>query len=102
MLLYVDDQPYAWMHYAGCGLTGILNGYIFIQSTQYYTDYEYKPVRDISEASTTGHGTNIITGIAWGMKSTVIPVICVSISVLTAYHLGATSGVGSARSAGLF
>ena len=59
-----------------------------------------RPVRDIADASITGHGTNIITGVAVGMKSTVVPVITVSIAVLTTYHLGASSGVGSARSAG--
>jgi inorganic pyrophosphatase len=42
LLLYVDDQPNAWLHFVGCGLVGILNGYIFIQSTQYFTDYEFK------------------------------------------------------------
>jgi Na+/H+-translocating membrane pyrophosphatase len=61
----------------------------------------HRPVRDIAAASVTGHGTNIITGVAVGMKSTVIPVISVSISVLLCYHIGAASGVGSARSAGL-
>ena len=80
----------------------ILNGYVFILSTQYYTDYEYQPVRDIAQASLTGHGTNIITGVAVGMKSTVVPVITVSCAVLITYHLGANSGVGTARSAGLF
>jgi inorganic pyrophosphatase len=42
IMLYVDDVPGAWLHFAGCGLTGILNGYVFIQTTQYFTDYEYK------------------------------------------------------------
>jgi inorganic pyrophosphatase len=79
-----------------------LNGYVFILSTQYYTDYEYQPVRDIAQASLTGHGTNIITGVAVGMKSTVVPVITISWAVLITYHLGASSGVGTARSAGLF
>ena len=73
---------------------------------QYYTDYAYAPVRSIAEASTTGHGTNIITGVAVGMKSTVIPCITVSVAVVAAYHLGRTSGVGAAdgdgHSAGIF
>lgn len=69
---------------------------------QYYTDYVYAPVRSIAEASTTGHGTNIITGVAVGMKSTVIPCITVSVAVIAAYHLGRTSGVGDGHSAGIF
>jgi H+-translocating diphosphatase len=42
VLLYVEDRPNAWLYWAACGGVGILNGYIFIQSTRYYTDYEYK------------------------------------------------------------
>jgi H(+)-translocating pyrophosphatase len=102
LLLHLEDKPTAWMHFALCGLIGICNGYIFIQSTQYFTDYEFQPVRDIAAASVTGHGTNIITGMAVGLKSTVIPVISVSISVLIAYHVGAATGIGTQRSAGLF
>lgn len=62
----------------------------------------YAPVRSIAEASTTGHGTNIITGVAVGMKSTVIPCITVSVAVIAAYHLGKTAGVGDGHNAGLF
>ena len=102
LLLHVEDVPNAWLNWSACGLVGIANGYVFIKCTQYYTDYEFKPVRDIAEASTTGHGTNIITGVSVGMISTIIPVITVSIAVLVAYHLGAATGIGSARSAGLF
>ena len=80
----------------------MLTSYVFILSTQYYTDYEYAPVRSIAAASTTGHGTNIITGVAVGMKSTVVPTVMVSIAVLTAYHLGASSGLGDGHNAGLF
>lgn len=69
---------------------------------QFYTDYAYSPVRSIAEASTTGHGTNIITGVAVGMKSTVVPCITVSVAVIVAYHLGSSSGVGTGHNAGLF
>jgi H+-translocating diphosphatase len=44
ILLHVEDRPDAWLHWAACGGIGIINGYIFIQSTRYYTDYEYKCV----------------------------------------------------------
>jgi H+-translocating diphosphatase len=59
-------------------------------------------VRDIAAASVTGHGTNIITGVAVGMKSTVIPILSVSCAVLICYHLGANAGIGTPRSGGLF
>jgi len=54
------------------------------------------------QSCTTGHGTNIITGIAVGMKSTVVPCFAVSAAVLSAYHLGRTSGLGDGHNAGLF
>jgi H(+)-translocating pyrophosphatase len=85
-----------------CGIVGMLCAYIIVLSTQYYTDYEYKPVQSIAEASTTGHGTNIIVGVSVGMKATLIPTIAVAISVLLAYHLGASTNIGEGHNAGLF
>lgn len=87
-----------------CGLVGMICAYIIVLSTQYYTDYEYAPVQTISKASTTGHGTNIIVGVSVGLKATFIPTITVAVSVLAAYHLGASTGIGSSdgRNAGLF
>jgi len=85
-----------------CGVVGMACAYVIVLSTQYYTDYEYAPVQSIAEASTTGHGTNIIVGVSIGMKATYIPTIAVAVSVLSAYHLGASTNIGSGRSAGLF
>ncbi len=62
-LLYVDALPNVWLHYLGCGVMGMITSYVFITSTQYYTDYASLPVRQIAAASTTGHGTNIIAGV---------------------------------------
>jgi len=61
--------------------------------TQYYTDYTHSPVKKISKASKTGHGTNIIAGISVGMESTGLPVIVISISLLISYKLGYSSGI---------
>ena len=101
-MLSTEAAPAAWMHFAGCGIMGMVTSYVFILSTQYNTDYAYHPVKSIAAASTTGHGTNIITGVAVGMKSTTIPVVMVSFAVLVAYWLGRTSGIGDGHSAGLF
>ncbi|GLE05996.1 hypothetical protein PINS_up015207 [Pythium insidiosum] len=103
-LLHTEQAPNAWFHFFLCGVVGMVTAFVFVKSTQYYTDYAYYPVRSIAKASTTGHGTNIITGVAVGMKSTVVPTLMVSIGVICAYHLGATSGIGGPnnRHAGLF
>ena len=101
-LLYTDKSPNAWLHFLGCGVVGMLTSIVFINSTQYFTDYKYWPVRSIAQASQGGHGLNIITGMAVGMRSTVVPVLAVSVAVVSSYHLGKTSGMGSGHSAGLF
>ena len=101
-LLYTEVAPWAWFNFFGCGIIGMCTSYIFVLSTQYFTDYAYAPVKNIAAASTTGHGTNIITGVAMGMQSTVVPVLAVSIAVIAAYWLGRSSGIGQGNSAGLF
>lgn len=101
-LLEDPNSPGSSFKFFLCGVTGMVCAYVIVLSTQYYTDYEYRPVQSIAEASTTGHGTNIIVGISVGMKATFIPTIAVACAVLTAYHLGASTGIGEGRNAGLF
>ncbi|XRA99387.1 H+-translocating diphosphatase [Pycnococcus provasolii] len=92
-LLHDDSAPNAWMHFAACGLVGMGASYLYVFISQYYTDYKYKPVRQLADASTTGHGTNVIAGLGLGFESTAMPVIVISISLITAYWLGMTSGL---------
>jgi len=101
-LLRHPDNPSAAMNFFWCGIVGMICAYVIVLSTQYFTDYAYHPVQSISEASTTGHGTNIIVGVSVGFKATLIPTITVAIAVLTAYHLGASTGISTGRNAGLF
>lgn len=101
-LLSVPGYDGAWFNFFLCGLTGMGCAYGIVLSTQYYTDYEYYPVKSIAEASTTGHGTNIIVGVSVGLKATAIPTLIVSVAVLTAFHLGKNTGIGEGHSAGLF
>ena len=101
-LLEDPNHPGSAFKFFLCGIVGMVCAYVIVLSTQYYTDYEYSPVKSIAEASTTGHGTNIIVGISVGMKATLIPTLTVAVAVLAAYHLGASTGIGDGRNAGLF
>jgi K(+)-stimulated pyrophosphate-energized sodium pump len=103
-LLAVDPAVHpeatsAWFYFFLCGVIGILMAQAFVYITQYYTEYKYRPVREIAQASQTGPATNIITGIAVGLECTFPPVIVISIAILAAYFLGSASGVPHA---GLF
>ena len=93
LMLHTESAPGAWINFTGCGFVGIACAYAFVFISQYYTDFKYKPVRIIAEASTTGHGTNIIAGVGIGMESTALPVIVISAGVCLSYWLGQTSGL---------
>jgi K(+)-stimulated pyrophosphate-energized sodium pump len=71
-------------------------GIVIGLSTEYYTSYDYNPTRQVAEASQTGAATVIISGIATGMLSTVIPVIAIGITILVAYELAGFYGVALA------
>ena len=63
-LLQNESHPNAWWMYFICGMIGVLTSIVFVFITQYYTEYKYRPVQEIAEASQTGPATNVIAGIA--------------------------------------
>ncbi|MDP3901719.1 MAG: sodium-translocating pyrophosphatase [bacterium] len=77
-------------------LAGLVGGLIIGFVTEYYTSSNYKPTQRISESSQAGAGTNIISGLALGMKSTVIPVLVVCAAILIAYKFAGLYGVAMA------
>ena len=80
----------------GCVVAGLVAGTIIGLATEYYTSYSYTPTKRVSESSQTGAATVIISGIATGMLSTLIPVACVSVAILLAYWFAGFYGVALA------
>jgi K(+)-stimulated pyrophosphate-energized sodium pump len=80
----------------GAALIGLLVTALMVIITDYYTAKKYRPVKNIAEASRSGHGTNIIMGLSVGMEATVLPVAAVAAGILGAYALADLYGIAIA------
>jgi K(+)-stimulated pyrophosphate-energized sodium pump len=80
-----------WSLLIGIGVTAAM-----VIITEFYTSKKFYPVHAIAKASTTGHGTNVIMGLAMSMQSTALPLIAISAGMLGAYHFAGIYGIGLA------
>jgi K(+)-stimulated pyrophosphate-energized sodium pump len=79
-----------------CGFLGLVITGLIIWITEYYTGTNYRPVRSIAKASETGHGTNVIQGLAISMESTALPTLVICAGIIIAYQLAGLMGIAYA------
>ncbi len=79
-----------------CAFAGLIITALLMAITEYYTGTRWKPVRDIADASTTGHATNIISGLGYSMQATAAPVIVIAVGILVANKLSGIVGIAIA------
>jgi len=91
-----DNSVYSATNLYLASLIGLAVTALMVVITEYFTSTKYQPVKDIAQSSVTGHGTNVITGLAVSMKSTAWPVIVIAAAIGGAYALAGLYGIAVA------
>ena len=82
-----------------CSLVGLAVTGLIVWITEYYTGTNYRPVRSIAKASQTGHGTNVIQGLAISLESTALPTLVICVGIIVSYQLAGLIGIAFAATA---
>ena len=95
----IVDQTFSGRILFYCSLLGLVITGLIIWITEYYTGTNYRPVRSIAKASETGHGTNVIQGLAISLESTAMPTIVICTGIIIAYQFAGLIGIAYAATA---
>jgi K(+)-stimulated pyrophosphate-energized sodium pump len=95
-MLMTDNGKYSVIGLFICALTGLIVTGLLVVITEYFTSTKFRPVQSIAEASLSGHGTNVIQGLAISMKATAWPLISIVAGILVAYKFGGLYGIAIA------
>jgi len=94
--MQVGDVTYTgWSLYL-CGVVGLIVTALIIVITEYYTGTNFRPVHSIAKASVTGHGTNVIQGLAVSLEATALPALVIAAGIIASYILAGTFGIAIA------
>ena len=92
----LDNKSFSGMSLYYCGVVGLIITGLLIWVTEYYTGTNYRPVKSVASSSTTGHGTNVIQGLAISLEATAIPALIIVAGILLTNHIAGLYGIAIA------
>ena len=92
----ISDSNFTGMSLYICAIIGLIITGLLIWITEYYTGTNYRPVQSIAKASTTGHGTNVIQGLAVSMEATALPAVVIVVGIILTFQLAGLFGIAIA------
>ena len=98
-VMKVGDKTFNGMSLFWCSLVGLAITGLIVWITEYYTGTDYRPVKAVAQASVTGHGTNVIAGLAMSMEATALPALLICTGIVVCYLLAGLFGIAIATTA---
>ena len=92
----INDKTFNGLNLYYCGVIGLVITGLLIWITEYYTGTNYRPVKSVAASSTTGHGTNVIQGLAVSMEATAVPALIIVIGILVTNSIAGLFGIAIA------
>jgi K(+)-stimulated pyrophosphate-energized sodium pump len=98
-VMTVTGKSFTGLSLFWCSLVGLAITGLIVWITEYYTGTDYRPVKAVAQASVTGHGTNVIAGLAMSMEATAMPALLICAGIVTCYVLAGLFGIAIATTA---